>query len=96
MMRRRDLESAIIFFSIALTNHYYTCMSLKHLYPVHRLIQSGRAARYFSISTALGSGHSRWSKIKHDKGKADALKGDARSDIARQIVRASKGKLTGP
>ncbi|CAF9912870.1 MAG: hypothetical protein GOMPHAMPRED_007795 [Gomphillus americanus] len=65
-------------------------MSLKHLHPVHRLVRFHGAARYFSISTALNSGHSRWSKIKHDKGKADARKGDVRADVARQIARSSK------
>ena len=70
-------------------------MSLKHLHPVHRLVRFHGAARYFSISTALNSGHSRWSKIKHDKGKADARKGDVRADVARQIARSSKGNLTG-
>ena len=30
-----------------------------------------RGSRCFSLTTNLGSGHSRWSKIKHDKAKVD-------------------------
>lgn len=40
------------------------------------------------------SGHNRWSKIKHDKGKADAVKNKQRSIFASEIATASK--LFGP
>jgi YebC/PmpR family DNA-binding regulatory protein len=50
--------------------------------------------RAFSASAAQLSGHNRWSKIKHDKGKADALKNRQRSIFAQEIATASK--LFGP
>ena len=50
--------------------------------------------RAFSATTAHLSGHNRWSKIKHDKGKADALKNRQRSIFAQEIATASK--LFGP
>lgn len=50
--------------------------------------------RAFSTATTLTSGHNRWSKIKHDKGKADAVKNKQRSIFAQEIATASK--LFGP
>lgn len=50
--------------------------------------------RAFSATTAHLSGHNRWSKIKHDKGKADAYKNRQRSIFAQEIATASK--LFGP
>ena len=50
--------------------------------------------RAFSATTIPLSGHNRWSKIKHDKGKADALKNRQRSIFAQEIATASK--LFGP
>ena len=44
----------------------------------------------FSTTATLQSGHSRWSKIKHDKGKADANKGSQRTSLSREIALASK------
>jgi hypothetical protein len=44
----------------------------------------------FSTTSTLQSGHSRWSKIKHDKGKADANKGSQRTSLSREIALASK------
>ena len=46
--------------------------------------------RAFSISAPLHSGHSRWSKIKHDKAKVDARTTKARSFLARALEAASK------
>ena len=46
--------------------------------------------RAFSTTPTLLSGHNRWSKIKHDKGKADALKNRQRSIFAQEIATASK------
>jgi len=50
--------------------------------------------RAFTSATTPQSGHSRWSKIKHDKGKADAQISRARSIFAQEIAQASK--LFGP
>lgn len=50
--------------------------------------------RAFSATTSQLSGHNRWSKIKHDKGKADAYKNRQRSIFAQEIATASK--LFGP
>ncbi|KAI9783711.1 MAG: hypothetical protein M1816_001192 [Peltula sp. TS41687] len=46
--------------------------------------------RRLSTSTVLTSGHSRWSKIKHDKGKSDAQKNKQRSVLAKELMQASK------
>ncbi|KAG9243027.1 transcriptional regulator TACO1-like protein [Calycina marina] len=48
--------------------------------------------RYLPFSTTAGtqSGHSRWSKIKHDKGAVDAKKNVQRSVYAREIALCSK------
>ncbi|KAF2640816.1 DUF28-domain-containing protein, partial [Massarina eburnea CBS 473.64] len=51
-------------------------------------------ARCFGISPAAWSGHSKWSSIKHDKGRADAAKSKQRSLITRDITSAVK--LGGP
>lgn len=50
--------------------------------------------RAFSTSHRIQSGHNRWSKIKHDKGKNDAIKNRQRSVFAQEIATASK--LYGP
>jgi hypothetical protein len=47
-------------------------------------------ARSFATCPVLASGHNRWSKIKHDKGKEDALKSKARSLLSQEIYNASK------
>ena len=44
----------------------------------------------FSTTSAAQSGHSRWSKIKHDKGAVDAKKNVQRSVYAREIALCSK------
>jgi transcriptional/translational regulatory protein YebC/TACO1 len=46
----------------------------------------------FSTTTSVQSGHNRWSKIKHDKGKADASKTAQRSILSQDIALASKRK----
>lgn len=51
---------------------------------------SRRAQRCFHGSANLQSGHSRWSTIKHDKGKNDALKNKQRSVFAQEIATCSK------
>ncbi|GAB7366070.1 hypothetical protein MBLNU230_g7637t1 [Neophaeotheca triangularis] len=50
--------------------------------------------RFLSSTIPLLSGHNRWSKIKHDKGKADAAKNRQRSIFASEIATASR--LFGP
>ncbi|SLM38853.1 YebC-like [Lasallia pustulata] len=50
--------------------------------------------RYLTCSSPLLSGHSRWSKIKHDKGNEDAKKNKQRSVLAQEIALASR--LYGP
>lgn len=47
--------------------------------------------RSFSSRTCLNSGHNRWSKIKHDKGKNDAAKSKERTSLTLAVIRASKG-----
>jgi hypothetical protein len=47
----------------------------------------------FSTTSTAQSGHNRWSKIKHDKGSADAKKNVQRSIFAREITLASKRKV---
>ncbi|KAI9673093.1 MAG: hypothetical protein M1829_004407 [Trizodia sp. TS-e1964] len=61
------------------------------------LFRSGclvEASRHYSATGLLFSGHSRWSTIKHDKGKKDAQRNSAWNIITRDIVLASK--LSGP
>ncbi|CAD6501705.1 BgTH12-01955 [Blumeria graminis f. sp. triticale] len=48
----------------------------------------------FSTGLSLRSGHNRWSKIKHDKGAADAKKNRLRSSLAHELALASR--LYGP
>ncbi|GAB7353425.1 hypothetical protein MBLNU459_g3896t1 [Dothideomycetes sp. NU459] len=51
---------------------------------------SRRAARCFHGTAPVRSGHSRWSKIKHDKGKVDAARNKRNSIFAQEIATASK------
>lgn len=53
-----------------------------------------QTSRAFSSQRQLLSGHNRWSKIKHDKGKNDAAKNRQRSIFSQEIATASK--LFGP
>ena len=50
--------------------------------------------RGLTTTASAQSGHSRWSKIKHDKGKNDAAKHHQRSMFSKEIATASK--LFGP
>lgn len=52
------------------------------------------SGRLFSATCFAPSGHSRWSKIKHDKAKVDAGRSKIRSYISQSIKNASK--LGGP
>lgn len=46
----------------------------------------------FSSTSAVRSGHNRWSKIKHDKGAVDAKKNVQRSEFSKSIAFASKSQ----
>ena len=48
--------------------------------------------RLFTSGLWLDSGHSRWSKIKHDKGKEDAVKSKQRAILVHELKNASKRK----
>jgi transcriptional/translational regulatory protein YebC/TACO1 len=50
--------------------------------------------RFISNTTALSAGHNKWSKIKHDKGKADQQTSKKRAIFASSLKLASK--LHGP
>ncbi|RKF83248.1 putative transcriptional regulatory protein [Golovinomyces cichoracearum] len=50
----------------------------------------GGTNRSLSTITTLRSGHNRWSKIKHEKGAADAKKNRVRSSMAGELTLASK------
>jgi len=50
----------------------------------------------FHNTTAVRSGHSRWSKIKHDKGANDAAKNRQRSVFAQEIATASRCTFVPP
>jgi hypothetical protein len=52
--------------------------------------------RSFCTSHRTGSGHSRWSTIKHDKAKADGAKNKLRNFLAKEIELASKRSFTTP
>jgi len=41
--------------------------------------------RTFTSTSTAASGHSRWSKIKHDKAKADARRGAGYSKLSQEI-----------
>ena len=64
------------------------------LHPHHLQFYSYNACRTFSTARVILSGHNRWSKIKHDKVKADASKNRQRSLYANEIALASR--LYGP
>ena len=47
----------------------------------------------FTTSAVAQSGHNRWSKIKHDKAGVDKKKNLERSQLARDIMQASRRTL---
>lgn len=49
--------------------------------------------RYLSNTSCCNSGHNRWSTIKHDKAKNDAVKNKQTSIFAKEIAAASKCQL---
>ncbi|KAI4791138.1 YebC-like protein, partial [Aureobasidium sp. EXF-8845] len=59
--------------------HAYRCLSRRP-----------NTSRSFHQAATCQSGHSRWSKIKHDKAKVDSSKNKARSIFAQEIATASK------
>lgn len=52
------------------------------------------ACRGFSSSSALFSGHNRWSTIRHDKAKNDKVKSKERQNISKEIRSATQ--MLGP
>ncbi|OTA94497.1 hypothetical protein M434DRAFT_394643 [Hypoxylon sp. CO27-5] len=75
-------------------------MSHLFLFPIRNLTSSASIAicaqcrRSFTSSSVLRSGHNRWSKIRHEKGAADAKKNIQRSTFAKHLTLYSK--LYGP
>lgn len=65
-----------------------------HVARFLRLPSPRCCSRGLTTNAALRSGHSRWSKIQHDKAKVDMRKNKQRSIFAAQIALASK--LNGP
>ncbi|CAZ82546.1 unnamed protein product [Tuber melanosporum] len=51
---------------------------------------------FFSTSSSLQSGHNRWTKIRHDKGKNDANKSAEFSRLCQEICVAMKSGGPGP
>jgi hypothetical protein len=60
--------------------------------PFPPLTESICSKCLFSTTSTVQSGHNRWSKIKHDKGKADANKNAQRSSFSREIALCSKSE----
>lgn len=54
------------------------------------LVCRGCQKRTFTMVPSLSSGHNRWSKIKHDKAKADSSKSRGRSRFSQEIASASR------
>ncbi|RKF57130.1 putative transcriptional regulatory protein [Erysiphe neolycopersici] len=67
---------------------------LRIFHPKNCFCIHGSFRLLFSTKTIVNSGHNRWSKIKHEKGAADAKKNRVRSSIAGELTLASK--LYGP
>ncbi|CUS11915.1 unnamed protein product [Tuber aestivum] len=60
------------------------------------LVHTRTCMAFFSSSSLLQSGHNRWSKIRHDKGRNDANKGVEFSRLSQDICTAVKGGGPGP
>ncbi|MCJ1472999.1 hypothetical protein MMC13_001648, partial [Lambiella insularis] len=60
------------------------------------LFHTPLAHRNLSTSLALLSGHNRWSKIKHDKGKVDEVKTRQRQSLAQELTQASRASGADP
>ncbi|OTB02274.1 hypothetical protein M426DRAFT_322851 [Hypoxylon sp. CI-4A] len=73
-------------------------MSYLFSFPSRSLVSRSAAStsicaqcrRSFTSSSVLRSGHNRWSKIKHEKGAADAKKNAQRSTFAKNLTLYSK------
>ncbi|KIW97405.1 uncharacterized protein Z519_02797 [Cladophialophora bantiana CBS 173.52] len=71
------------------------CMGARQLWRSRLSFESFRTpCRHWSSCQSRPSGHSKWAKIKHDKGKADAAKSRVRTHLSADIIMASK--LGGP
>ncbi|KAG0641707.1 transcriptional regulator-domain-containing protein [Tuber brumale] len=60
------------------------------LSTLQSLVYTRTCTVFFSTSSLLQSGHSRWSKIRHDKGKNDANKSAEFSKLSQDICAAVK------
>ncbi|KAL5612807.1 hypothetical protein BROUX41_004109 [Berkeleyomyces rouxiae] len=65
-----------------------SCALRRQLLPTTAL--TGSARRLLSTSAVLGSGHNRWSKIRHEKGAADRKKQAERNVLAKSIAFLAK------
>lgn len=52
--------------------------------------------RYFSTSSAILSGHNKWSTIKHDKAKNDKAKSRERQIMGKEIASATQSTYDHP
>ena len=69
-------------------------MGLRHIWRPFRSFEVIQApCRHFSGCQSRSSGHSRWSKIKHDKGKIDATKSRVRTHLSHDIIMASRREI---
>ncbi|ETI23681.1 hypothetical protein G647_05484 [Cladophialophora carrionii CBS 160.54] len=70
-------------------------MGARHIWRLNRYFRSVQApCRHWSSCQDRPSGHSKWAKIKHDKGKNDIAKSKARTHLSADIIMASR--LGGP
>ncbi|KIW76145.1 hypothetical protein Z517_10890 [Fonsecaea pedrosoi CBS 271.37] len=70
-------------------------MGVRQLWRPCLSLESFQApCRHWSSCQLRLSGHSKWAKIKHDKGKADVAKSRVRTHLSADIIMASK--LGGP
>lgn len=49
--------------------------------------------RGLAATATVASGHSRWSKIKHDKGTNDMAKNRQRAQFSQELMLASKSRI---
>lgn len=70
-------------------------MSLLLLRPSSSLSRTvcSQCRRTFATTAVAQSGHNKWSKIKHQKGKKDAMKGAERTQLVQSLTLYSKSQL---
>ena len=66
-------------------------MGARHIWRHLRSFERFQApCRHWSSFQYRLSGHSKWAKIKHDKGKNDMAKSRARTQLSSDIIMASR------